>query len=76
MSSTLDRSKTLFKGKGNTLIRNKNATCDNGKERDLNTHSQKKLNTMKCRKLIREAKDFKENPMVTRINDNELNFLE
>lgn len=31
---------------------------------------------MKCRKLIREAKDFKENPMVTRINDNELNFLE
>lgn len=41
MSSTLDRSKTLFKGKGNTLIRNKNATCDNGKERDLNTHSKK-----------------------------------
>lgn len=41
MSSTLDRSKTLFKGKGNTLIRNKNATCDNGKERDL-THTAKK----------------------------------
>lgn len=43
ISSTLDRSKTLFKGKGNTLIRNKNATCDNGRERDLNTHSKKKI---------------------------------
>lgn len=40
MSSTLDRSKTLFKGKGNTLIRNKNATRDNVKERDLSTHGK------------------------------------
>lgn len=39
MNPTLNKSKTLFKGKGNALIRHKNATCDNGKERDLNTHS-------------------------------------
>lgn len=39
MSPTLNKTKTLFKGRGNVLIRNKNATCDNRKERDFNTDS-------------------------------------
>lgn len=45
-----------------------------GKKETLTHTQQYKLNIIKCRKLIREAKDIKENPMLSRINDNELNF--